>query len=229
ARFPAPAPVLPPGRRRPSTPFLGAAQLAGQLVQHTVDVAVAVVGAEALGDLDRLVDDHAVRHVGAVLQLIRGEAQRGALDGVDLGHFAIKVGAQGGIQRVDVFFDAVQQVLEVVEVGHFHVLLVAELLDHRVHVAAGKLPRVQRLQRTATGTRAGGEIDALGPSVHHSRPYRLTISSAAIAASAPLLPALVPARSIACSMLSVVSTPNATGTPESSAALARPLTHSPAT
>src|SRR6185312_6615307 len=140
-----------------------------------------------------------------------------------------KVGAQGGIQRIDVFFDAVQQVLEVVEVGHFHVLLVAELLDHRVHVAAGKLPRVQRLQRATASTGAGGEVNPFGTRVHHNRPCRLTISSAAIAASAPLLPALVPARSIACSMLSVVSTPNATGTPESSAALARPLAHSPAT
>jgi hypothetical protein len=39
----------------------------------------------------------------------------------------------------------------------------------------------------------------------------LIISSAVSAASAPLLPALVPARSIACSMLSVVRTPKATG------------------
>jgi hypothetical protein len=34
---------------------------------------------------------------------------------------------------------------------------------------------------------------------------------------------------MACSMLSVVSTPKDTGTPLSSAALARPLAHSPAT
>ena len=39
----------------------------------------------------------------------------------------------------------------------------------------------------------------------------LIISSAVIAASAPLLPALVPARSIACSMLSVVNTPKSQG------------------
>ena len=115
--------------------------------------------------------------------------------------------------RVDVALHPVQQVLEVLEVGHFHVLLVAELLDHRIHVAAAHLPRIHRLQRAATGTRTGGQIDPLRTLVHHSFPYRLTISSAAMAASAPLLPALVPERSIACSMLSVVSTPNATGTP----------------
>ena len=44
-----------------------------------------------------------------------------------------------------------------------------------------------------------------------------TISIALTAASHPLLPALVPARSIACSIVSVVSTPKATGTSLSAA------------
>ena len=52
---------------------------------------------------------------------------------------------------------------------------------------------------------------------------RLTSSSAAIAASAPLLPAFVPARSIACSMFSVVMTPNVTGTPVWRPTCAMPL------
>ena len=47
------------------------------------------------------------------------------------------------------------------------------------------------------------------------RRSRFASSIAVTAASAPLLPALVPARSIACSMVSVVSTPKATGTPVS--------------
>jgi len=55
------------------------------------------------------------------------------------------------------------------------------------------------------------------------------ISSATAAASAPLLPALVPARSTACSMVSVVSTPNTTGTPVSVATLWMPLAHGPDT
>ena len=42
---------------------------------------------------------------------------------------------------------------------------------------------------------------------------RLTISIAAVATSKPLLPAFVPARSIACSIFSVVMTPNMIGTP----------------
>ena len=52
---------------------------------------------------------------------------------------------------------------------------------------------------------------------------RLTSSIAAIAASAPLLPAFVPARSIACSMFSVVMTPNVTGTPVWRPTCAMPL------
>ena len=52
---------------------------------------------------------------------------------------------------------------------------------------------------------------------------KLTISIAPIAESKPLLPALVPALSIACSMFSVVSTPNITGISELSETLAIPL------
>ena len=58
---------------------------------------------------------------------------------------------------------------------------------------------------------------------------RLASSTATRAASAPLLPSLPPARSTACSSVSVVSTPNATGTPVSLATRARPAAHSPAT
>ncbi len=62
-----------------------------------------------------------------------------------------------------------------------------------------------------------------------SWPSRLAISMAAAAASKPLLPALVPARSTACSMVSVVSTPKTIGTPVSSWARWTPAAHWPAT
>ncbi len=54
-------------------------------------------------------------------------------------------------------------------------------------------------------------------------PNKSAISIADIAASKPLLPAFVPARSIACSMESVVNTPNIQGTFVSIAAFAMPL------
>ena len=55
------------------------------------------------------------------------------------------------------------------------------------------------------------------------------ISIADIAASRPLLPSFVPARSIACSIESAVMTPNIHGTSESSATLATPFAATPAT
>jgi hypothetical protein len=57
----------------------------------------------------------------------------------------------------------------------------------------------------------------------------LAISIAAMAASKPLLPALVPQRSSACSMVSVVSTPKVMGMDASAATWATPLATSPAT
>ena len=44
-----------------------------------------------------------------------------------------------------------------------------------------------------------------------------------VAQSKPLFPALVPALSMACSMVSVVTTPNITGTSDASATCAMPL------
>lgn len=52
---------------------------------------------------------------------------------------------------------------------------------------------------------------------------RLTISIAPSAHSNPLLPAFVPARSIACSIVSVVSTPNITGISLAKETFAMPL------
>jgi hypothetical protein len=57
----------------------------------------------------------------------------------------------------------------------------------------------------------------------------LVISSAAIAASHPLFPAFVPARSSACSMDSVVSTPKLTGRSSSAEICATPLATPPET
>ena len=52
---------------------------------------------------------------------------------------------------------------------------------------------------------------------------KFAISIAAKAASPPLLPAFVPALSIACSIVSVVTIPNITGTSVSSFTLEIPL------
>jgi hypothetical protein len=55
------------------------------------------------------------------------------------------------------------------------------------------------------------------------------ISMAEMAALYPLLPALVPARSMACSIVFVVNTPKITGTPVDIEASATPRAAAPAT
>ena len=52
---------------------------------------------------------------------------------------------------------------------------------------------------------------------------KFAVSIALLAASAPLLPAFVPARSIACSILSVVKIPKITGMPSESETAATPF------
>ena len=72
--------------------------------------------------------------------------------------------------------------------------------------ACGATPAGRRAPEAAGAARAPPEDQG------RARP-RFAISSAVDAAAQPLLPALVPARSTACSMVSVVSTPKMTGTP----------------
>ncbi|MEI2678856.1 MAG: hypothetical protein V9G29_13905 [Burkholderiaceae bacterium] len=59
-------------------------------------------------------------------------------------------------------FDATQQILEILKVGDFHVLLVAELLDHLDHAVAADLPGIDRLQGAPARARARGKVDAFG-------------------------------------------------------------------
>ena len=83
---------------------------------------------------------------------------------------------------------------------------IVERARHR-HVAQVGLE--QRLERKLSGPAPRGPFSA--PARRAATPSRI----AAIAALKPLLPAFVPARSIACSMVSVVRTPKKTGTPVS--------------
>src|SRR5688572_2057368 len=95
---------------RPSTAVarrlrLGGAPLRGGVVEHAVDVRVAVLGAEALRRLDRLVDHDAVRHVGAMQQLIGGDAQHRALDRVDERDLAVEERGELAVERSQVRID----------------------------------------------------------------------------------------------------------------------------
>ena len=98
---------------------LGRAPFRRRLVEHAVDVGVAVLGPEALGGIDRLVDDHAIRHVRAMQQFVGGDAQGGALDLVDFFHGAIDESRQCGVKLTTARQHAADEVLEVLEISHF--------------------------------------------------------------------------------------------------------------
>ena len=112
---------------------------------------------------------------------------------------------------------------------------------HRVEPAGLRTTIHHRTPERAERDGAGGLTDVHGkerlerelPRTATTRHYptsrsRFTISIAVTAASPPLLPILEPARSTACSMVSVVSTPKITGTLPPPAA-ATPFAASPAT
>lgn len=127
-----------------------------------------------------------------------------------------------GTENVSVTSTTTEEVLEVA---------LADLSGKR-RLAVSGTPAV------VTPTRATGEHHRWGRRNHpgacralfrHSFLSRLAVSTTASTASAPLLPALVPARSMACSRVSVVSTPKATGTPVSRLTRAMPEAAFPAT
>ena len=66
-------------------------QLERGVVEHAVDVLVAVGAAEGLGQLHRLVDRHLVGHVDAVLELVGADQQHAVLDRRQLARLAVDV------------------------------------------------------------------------------------------------------------------------------------------
>src|SRR5690606_9144285 len=209
-----------PGARRAN---LGRAPLGGGVIEHAIDVGVAVLGAETLDRLDRLVDHHPVRHVEAVAKLVGGDAQGRQFDRVDLLDLAVEERLERAVEFFAVLVDAVHEVLEIRQVGDFLGLLVGELGDHLARIGARHLPGVDGLQCTTTRTRTRDRVDAIGTTtVHCSFSSRSTISIATSAASSPLLPWLPPARAWASSNFSTASTPLQTGSLWSSWTRIRP-------
>ena len=161
---------------------------------------------EGLGQLHRLVDDHPIGDVGAPKQLPSAQPQDGALHRIHQLQIPVQAGGQFIVQRMVMLHDAMDELPEIVDIYAVHGVICDELLAYLANLLAGHLPLVDGLNRPAARP-------APLPAHCSSRRSRFTISMAESAASPPLLPALVPARSMACSMVSTVSTPNATGIP----------------
>ena len=204
-------------------------------VEHAVDEGHRVVGAEAARQLEGLVDDHAGRRLLLVEELVNRQAEDEAIDDVH------PLDPPGGrslrnerIDRRDALGGALGEPFgERLEcVGQRRFGFSRARTAHVRHVHAPDLPLIQHLERhlacpVARGPRRG----AVGPRVGGRRHDAASVSSArnsdaistaARATSAPLLASPGRARSRACSSVSVVSTPKATGTPESSATRERP-------
>ena len=98
----------------------------------------------------------------------------------------------------------------------------SHFLDSRNKVGASL--RLARTNNITHASQCGQVLDLpLRENAYYIWSNRFTISIAVVAASNPLLPALVPARSIACSSVSQVITPKIVGTPVANAVLAIPF------
>nr|GEU28364.1 hypothetical protein [Tanacetum cinerariifolium] len=148
-------PVTEPGlwriARSGSALFIGRhfvlAQLGGQLVQHAVDVLVAVDTAKRLGQLDRFVDDHAVRDFQVVFQFVRADQQHRVLDRRQLLDAAVDQRRERLAQGHGILDRAVQQLGEMLGVGLVEAVRGADVVDDRGGGFVVQQPLVQALQR----------------------------------------------------------------------------------
>src|SRR4030095_4269482 len=90
---------------------LGRPQIGSNLVEHTVDEAMAVGGAELFRELDGLVDHHAIRDVEARAELPGTDDEDRALDRRDVRRLAGKVRLDRRHQRFVVAGHALPELL----------------------------------------------------------------------------------------------------------------------
>ena len=139
----------------------------GGLVEHAVDVLVAVGAAEDLGQFDRLVDGDAVGNVHAVRQLVGADQQHAMFHRRQLRGLAVDMAREHGVERGGLGDAAVQQGVEVGAVALGEAVLLAHVGVDDGGVAARQQPFVQALQRElarAPARRLGGRARlARGP------------------------------------------------------------------
>src|SRR5258708_2183716 len=181
---------------------LAGAQCPRQLVEDPVHVLVAVRPAEAFSQLDRLVDGDAKWDVLLVHDLPGADQQDRALDRAHLLPASVRERLQALAQLRRFRDRALELGSEEIAIRGLEAVELREVLENLGRGAAGKDPLVDALDREL----------ARAPT---RRPHPLTalrvfaISTATRAASAPF----TGARAFACSSLSQVGTPFATGRP----------------
>src|SRR5687767_8470044 len=134
------SPPYPLGDVARASDFFGPQRLR-DFLQHAVDEAVAVGTAEALAELDRLVQHHLERRVRVRRELVGADVEDRALDRREAGERAIEMRRD---QRLELGGAAAHPAQQVVEEQALLVGLVGARLLQRV--AAGELPGIERLQ-----------------------------------------------------------------------------------
>src|SRR5882672_9430434 len=143
-------------------------QPGSDLLEHAVDEAMAFGAAEALAELDRLVDHHLERRFRMRHQLERADVQDRALDWRELGQLAVEMRHDQALQLGEPVAHAGDQRLDEAAVALVEAFQAARLL-HRI--AARELPGIERLQGDFAGL-ASSALHAAAASVSPSRRRR---------------------------------------------------------
>src|ERR1700756_817007 len=179
---------------------LGRPQRARGAIQHRVHELVAVGGAEAPGELHRLADHRAKRHLGLELELVEPDEEQRVLDRIEEPRLAVAAAGEVRLELRMRAHHALDERVEVIAIRARHVLGVGELPRQLLPRAVIQLPAIERLQRELARD-AACAAELLRRARHrraaHSRLRSAAIASAVSMASPPLLPALSAARSSA--------------------------------
>src|SRR5690606_8838520 len=211
-----------------------------RLVEERVDEAEAFGGAVALRELDGLVDHDLRRHVRAMFELRQRDEQDRAADRVKLLERTRREPRDRAVEDRRLLDRESEHRPEVGPVALREFGCLRELPLELDDVVPGDLPLIERFDeqlagdlpcpRGAPAARRSPAALAFGHDRYCcSLRTRVAISIAVSAASAPLFPAFVPARSTACSIVSTVRRPKPIGTSCSSDTRAIPAAASPAT
>src|SRR4030065_1942646 len=119
-------------------------QSRGDLVENGVDVLVAVLGAEGLGQLHGLVADELVGYLGLKLEFVGADAQARQLDRGHVAHLAVQMRGDVIVQLMQVQRYLAHQMVEVLEVAVVHLVVENEMGLDLARRLFRELPLIQR-------------------------------------------------------------------------------------
>jgi len=121
-------------------------QRARGAVEHGVDELVTVGRAKTPGERHRLIDRDTVGHLGPRRELVERNQQHRVLDRIEPPRLAVGETGELRIELLAGAPDSLDQCAEVLRIGAWHVIGLAELLDQVLPRRRIQLPAIQRLQ-----------------------------------------------------------------------------------